>query len=94
MSITNDKIQKLKKEIEHIVFSDIGKADKVDKLWDFFTEHAKEVELRLYDKLFTEAQMGQIPEGEDYKNYLNPESLVLAKGYAEPALLDEPKTEK
>ena len=29
-------------------------------------EHAKEVELRLYDKLFTEAQMGQIPEGEDY----------------------------
>ena len=53
------------------------------------TEHAKEIELRLYDKLFTEAQMGQIPEGEDYKNYLNPESLVLAKGYAEPALLED-----
>ena len=53
------------------------------------TEHAKEVELRLYDKLFTEAQMGQIPEGEDYKSYLNPESLVLGKGYAEPALLDD-----
>ena len=53
------------------------------------TEHAKEIELRLYDKLFTEAQMGQIPEGEDYKNYLNPESLVVAKGYAEPALLED-----
>ena len=53
------------------------------------TEHAKEVELRLYDKLFTEAQMGQIPEGEDYKNYLNPESLVIGKGYAEPALLED-----
>jgi glutaminyl-tRNA synthetase len=53
------------------------------------TEHAKEIELRLYDKLFTEAQMGQIPEGEDYKNYLNPESLVIAKGYAEPALLED-----
>ena len=53
------------------------------------TEHAKEVELRLYDKLFTEAQMGQIPEGEDYKSYLNPESLVVAKGYAEPALLED-----
>lgn len=48
MSITNDKIQKLKKEIEHIVFSDIGKADKVNKLWDFFTEHAKEVSI-LYE---------------------------------------------
>ena len=53
------------------------------------TEHAKELELRLYDKLFTEAQMGQIPEGEDYKSYLNPESLVIAKGYAEPALLED-----
>ena len=52
-------------------------------------DHAKEVELRLYDKLFTEAQMGQIPEGQDYKSYLNPESLVVAKGYAEPALLED-----
>ena len=45
MSKTNDKIQNLKKEIEHIIFSDIGKADKVNKLWDFFTEHAKEVSI-------------------------------------------------
>ncbi len=53
------------------------------------TEHAKEVELRLYDKLFTEAQMGSIPEGEDYKAYLNPESLILGKGWAEPALIED-----
>jgi glutaminyl-tRNA synthetase len=52
-------------------------------------EYAKEVECRLYDKLFTEAQMGQIPEGEDYKSYLNPESLVVATAYAEPALLED-----
>ena len=45
MSITNDKIQNLKKEIEHIILSDIGNADKVNKLWDFFTEHAKEVSI-------------------------------------------------
>ena len=45
MSITNNKIQNLKKEIEHIILSDIGKADKVNKLWDFFTEHAKEVSI-------------------------------------------------
>ena len=29
------------------------------------------------------------PEDKDYKDFLNPESLVLAKGYAEPALLDD-----
>jgi hypothetical protein len=45
MSITNDKIQNLKKEIEHIVFSDIGKADKVNKLWDFFIKHSKEISI-------------------------------------------------
>lgn len=53
------------------------------------TQYAKEVELRLYDKLFTEAQMGNIPEDKDYKDYLNPESLVVTTGYAEPALLDD-----
>ena len=53
------------------------------------TEYAKEVELRLYDKLFTEPKMGDIPEGEDYKSYLNPESLVLGKALAEPALLED-----
>ena len=51
--------------------------------------HAKELELRLYDKLFTEPQMGSIPEGKDYKEYLNPESLTYGKGYAEPALLED-----
>ena len=51
--------------------------------------HAKEIELRLYDKLFTEPQMNSIPEDKDYKDYLNPESLVIAKGYAEPALLED-----
>ncbi len=51
--------------------------------------HAKEVELRIYDKLFTEPQMGNIPEDKDYKDYLNPDSLVYGRGYAEPALLDD-----
>ena len=51
--------------------------------------HAKPVELRLYDKLFTEAQMGSIPEDKDYKDYLNPESLVVSEGFAEPALLED-----
>ena len=51
--------------------------------------HAKEVELRLYDRLFTLADMSQVPEDKDYKDFLNPESLVLAKGWAEPALLED-----
>ena len=51
--------------------------------------HAKEVDLRLYDLLFTLADMSQVPEDKDYKDFLNPDSLVLAKGYAEPALLED-----
>ena len=33
--------------------------------------------------------MNSIPEDKDYKDFLNPESLTVAKGYAEPALLDD-----
>ena len=51
--------------------------------------HAKEIELRLYDLLFTLADMSQVPEDKDYKDFLNPQSLVLGKGYAEPALLED-----
>ena len=51
--------------------------------------HAREVELRLYDLLFTLADMSQVPEDKDYKDYLNPDSLVVSKGYAEPALLED-----
>lgn len=52
-------------------------------------EYAKEVELRLYDRLFTQADMSAIPEDRDYKEFLNPDSLVVAKAYAEPALLED-----
>ena len=51
--------------------------------------HAKELELRNYDRLFTLADMSQVPEDKDYKDFLNPESLVVTKGYAEPALLED-----
>ena len=52
-------------------------------------EHAKTIEVRNYDRLFTLADMSQVPEDKDYKDFLNPESLVVAKGYAEPALLED-----
>ena len=51
--------------------------------------HARELELRNYDRLFTLADMSQVPEDKDYKDFLNPESLVVGKGYAEPALLED-----
>ena len=51
--------------------------------------HAKEIELRNYDRLFTLADMSQVPEDKDYKDFLNPESLVVGDGWAEPALLDD-----
>lgn len=50
---------------------------------------AKEIEVRLVDRLFTEPFMDQIPEGTDYKNYLNPDSMKIVTGYAEPALLED-----
>ena len=52
-------------------------------------DYAKEIELRLYDLLFTLADMSQVPEDKDYKDFLNPDSLVMGKGYAEPALLED-----
>lgn len=51
------------------------------------TAYAKEIELRIYDRLFTEADMNSIPEDRDYKEFLNPDSLLVTKGYAEPDLL-------
>ena len=53
------------------------------------TQFMKEVELRQYDRLFTLADMSQVPEDKDYKDFLNPTSLVVEKGYAEPALLED-----
>ncbi len=52
-------------------------------------EHAKKITLRNYDRLFTLSDMSQVPEDKDYKDFLNPDSLTLGSGYAEPALADD-----
>jgi glutaminyl-tRNA synthetase len=39
--------------------------------------HAVDVELRLYDRLFTTEKPGDVPEGEDWKTALNPDSLTV-----------------
>ena len=53
------------------------------------TTHAKPIEIRNYDRLFTLADMSQVPEDKDYKDFLNPDSLIVGIGYAEPALLED-----
>lgn len=52
-------------------------------------DHAKPIEARLFDRLFTEAYMDSIPEGSDYKDFLNPDSLKVTEALAEPALLED-----
>lgn len=50
--------------------------------------HAKEAEVRLYDRLFTDPQPDG-HEGKDYLEFFNKESLeVLEKAYVEPSLSD------
>ena len=41
--------------------------------------HAIQAEVRLFDKLFTEPYMGNIPEEKDYRDFLNPGSLRTVK---------------
>jgi len=50
-------------------------------------EHAGEAEVRLYDRLFTKENPGDVEEGSDFTDYLNPDSLeVLESCKIEPAL--------
>jgi glutaminyl-tRNA synthetase len=48
--------------------------------------HAVPVEIRLYDRLFSVEDVSS--EELDFKEYLNPDSLHVITGFAEPALLD------
>jgi len=47
-------------------------------------KHAVAAEARLYDKLFTQIDPEDVPEGEDFKSNLNPESLIVTQCLAEP----------
>ncbi len=50
-------------------------------------DHAADVQVRLYDRLFTKQNPDDLAEGEDYKSGLNPDSLqVLERCKAEPSL--------
>jgi glutaminyl-tRNA synthetase len=49
-------------------------------------EHCRAAEVRLFDRLFTESHMDSIPEGADYKSYLNPDSLKTVTACVEEAI--------
>jgi glutaminyl-tRNA synthetase len=50
--------------------------------------HALETEVRLYDHLFTKPNPDEAAEGEDFKSYLNPNSLeILDSCKLEPSLI-------
>jgi glutaminyl-tRNA synthetase len=48
-------------------------------------DDAVEVEVRLFDRLFTREDMSAVPADDDFRNYLNPDSLYVVSAVAEPA---------
>ncbi|MCX2679082.1 glutamine--tRNA ligase/YqeY domain fusion protein [Galbibacter sp. EGI 63066] len=49
--------------------------------------HAKEVEVREYDRLFTDPEPDR-HEGKDFMEFINPDSLRVTKAFVEPSLAD------
>ncbi len=56
-------------------------------------EHALPVEVRLYDRLFTEASPDTNKE-KDFMEFINPDSLQVITGYAEPSVKDSNPEDK
>ncbi len=50
------------------------------------TAHALEVEVRLYDRLFTVEDLGEVRDGAGFESVLNPDSQEIVTGYIEPSL--------
>jgi glutaminyl-tRNA synthetase len=49
--------------------------------------HALGVEVRLYDRLFTAEDPGEVRDGAGFESVLNPDSLEIVTGYIEPSLV-------
>jgi glutaminyl-tRNA synthetase len=52
--------------------------------------HAIPCEVRLYDRLFSVPDPDDVPEGGDFTDHLNPDSLVVESGWVEPSVQDDP----
>ncbi len=51
-------------------------------------DHALKATVRLYNPLFTRENPNEVQEGENFKLFLNPESLETTTAYVEPSLAD------
>jgi glutaminyl-tRNA synthetase len=50
--------------------------------------HARQAEIRLFDRLFNVESPDDVEEGQDYKDHLNPESLKVVHGLVEDSFAD------
>jgi len=66
--------------------SDDGRKVKGTIHW-VSAEHAGDVEVRLYDRLFMHENLNDLAEDDDWRKYLNPNSIQVIRGKVEPALL-------
>jgi glutaminyl-tRNA synthetase len=57
-------------------------------------QHALDVEVRLYDRLFAKEDPDEVEEGKDWKSNLNPDSLKVINAKAEPSLAHSKPGEK
>lgn len=57
-------------------------------------QHAVDAEVRLYDRLFVKESPEDVEEGQDYKEFMNPESLKVITAKVEPSLKDVKPSEK
>lgn len=53
--------------------------------------HAVPADVRLFDRLFLASDPNQVPEGQDWKEGLNPDSLIEVKGWVEPSVAEMPQ---
>lgn len=49
---------------------------------------AKKAKVRLFENLFTREDMSDLPEGSDFKEFLNPNSVVECEALVEPSLIE------
>lgn len=52
-------------------------------------KNAKKAEVRLYDRLFTRSDMDNLTDDEDYKDFLNGNSLTVIEALVEPDLVNK-----
>lgn len=57
-------------------------------------QHAVPVEVRLYDRLFSKENPDDVEEGQNFKDFLNPDSLKVITAYAENSLKIASKDKK